>query len=182
MLAAALAVAGCGGTRTLDPRTWFKSGEETAAPKAREEPGVEARLQPLGSSVSGIVRARESGDLLIVRVELHNVKPGTLHRVVFHANGNCSSPNGFSAGAPWAPPGAKETPARLVPDVYTNSDGTAIMTARLRGVRAGSGEAGFEKRAVLIYEGANTEPPKPSVANNVIACGVFTKSTSLFAP
>jgi hypothetical protein len=178
---ACLLLAACGssgGTRTLDPRTWFSRGDG-GVPGAtqREVPGVEARLQRIGgSSLTGVVRARESGDLLVVRLELTNLKGGTMHRVVFHANGNCSSPNGFSAGAAWTPPGTREPPSRLLPDVYTNAEGDAILTARLRGVRLGD----MEKRSVLVYEGASTTVPQPGVPNNVIGCGVFERATTLF--
>lgn len=179
-LAASTLLAACGSTRSLDPRTWF-SRDTTPPPAAREMPGVEARLKSLGSAMNGVVRARETGDLLVVRVELSNVKPGAAHRVVFHANGNCSSPNGFSAGAQWSPPGAKDPPGRLIPEAYADTNGTAILTARIKGVRLG-GTDGLEKRAVLVYEGSKAEPPRPSVPNDVIACGVFEKSTQLFAP
>ena len=173
----ALALAGCSssGTKTLDPRTWF-SKDETPGPKAREVPGVDARLRPVGSAISGVVRARESGDLLVIRVEIHNSKPGTLHRVVFHANGNCTSPNGFSAGAPWSPPGWKDPPQRLVPDLYTDTNGLGILTARIRGVRLGD----LENRGVLVYEGGFTEAPRPNVPNNVTGCGVFERAASIF--
>jgi hypothetical protein len=174
-LVLALALAGCSGSRSLDPRTWFAK-DTTPGPIAREVPGVDARLRPVGSAISGVVRARESGDLLVVRVEIHNSKPGTLHRVVFHANGNCTSPNGFSAGAPWSPPGWKDPPQRLVPDVFTNSDGLGILTARVRGVRLGD----LENRGVLVYEGGFTEAPRPGVPNNVTGCGVFERSASVF--
>jgi Cu/Zn superoxide dismutase len=179
-VAAAVLVAACGSSPTLDPRTWFSRSSETSGATPREVPGVEARLRPIGTALTGVVRARESGDLLIVRVELVNLRSGP-HRVVFHADGNCSSPNGFSAGAPWTPPGAKDPPGRLIPEVYANSEGNAILTTRLRGVRLGSGEAGLEKRSVLIYEGLDTTPPKPSVPNNVIACGVFERASGLFS-
>ncbi|HVE50980.1 MAG TPA: superoxide dismutase family protein [Casimicrobiaceae bacterium] len=173
-----LFLSACSGPRTLDPRTWFSRDTAASGAAPRELPGVEARLKPIGSALNGVVRARESGDLLIVRVELSNLPQG-MYRVVFHANGNCSSPNGFSAGEQWLPPGAKGSPARLVPEIYTNSAGDAIVTARLRGVRLG-GEGGLEKRGVLVYEGANTDPPRPNVPNGVVACGVFERSTALF--
>jgi Cu/Zn superoxide dismutase len=178
-LAAACTLAACGSKPTLDPRTWFSRGEATPPAASRENPGFDARLVSKNSTVTGIVRARESGDLLLVRVELVNAKGGTVYRAVFHDNGNCSSPNGFSAGAPWSPPGAKEPPARLIPDIYPNSSGNAILTARLRGVRLG-GADGLGKRSVLVYEGPDTAPPKPDVPNNVVACGVFVPATILF--
>jgi Cu/Zn superoxide dismutase len=174
-LAACFLLAACSATTTSwDPRTWFAK-ESTPPAKAREEPGVEARLKDMGAAVSGAVYVRESGDLLVVRVVLQTDRPGT-YRVVFHANGNCSSPNAFSAGAPWSPPGASAPPGRLVPPAYAGTDGNVDLVARLRGVRMGD----LEKRGVLIYQGDDTTPPRPDVPNNVVACGAFTRSTSIF--
>ena len=176
-LACAGLVAACTSTTTSwDPRRWF-SRDETPKPAVREVPGVEARLRGLGSAAHGMVRVRESGELLIVSVELGGVSPGT-YRVVFHENGNCSSPSGFSAGAPWSAPGARAVPTQLVPIFNVNADGRGELVARLRGVRMGEG--GMLNRGVLVYDGAIAVPPKPDTRNNVVACGAFVKSTSLF--
>jgi Cu/Zn superoxide dismutase len=177
IVAGATLLASCS-SASLDPRRWF-SKEETPAAKAREVPGVEAPLASRRSPVTGKVNVRESGELLVVQVQLGNGKPGTTYRVVFHANGNCTSPNAFSAGEPWSPPGAKDAPARLLPEIRTNSEGLGLMTARLRGVRIG-GDTGLLNRSVLVYEGTTIETPKPDVPNNVVACGVFVRSSSLF--
>ena len=173
-LAAAVLLSACSSTASMDPRTWFAK-DATPAPKAREEPGVEARLKDMGAGVSGAVYVRESGDLLVVRLVMQTDRPGT-YRVVFHANGNCSSPNAFSAGAPWSPPGATASPGRLVPPAYAGTDGNVTLVARIRGVRMGD----LDKRGVLIYRGDDTTPPQPDVPNNVVACGVFTRATALF--
>lgn len=173
-----LLVSCSGGWSSMDPRRWF-SRDEAAPAAAREVPGVEAPLHSLRSSISGKVSARESGDLLVVQVQIANAKPGGVYRVVFHSNGNCTSPNAFSAGAPWSLPGATDPPARLLPEVRTSSEGHGWMTARLRKVRLG-GDSGLLNRSVLVYEGTEIEIPKPDVANNVVACGVFVRATSLF--
>ena len=173
-LAAALLLSACGSTKSLDPRTWFAK-DATPAPKVAEVPGVEARLKDMRSGVSGTVYVRESGDLLVVRVVMQTDRSGT-YRVVFHDNPNCSSPNAFSAGAPWSPPGASVPPGRLVPPAYAGTDGNVNLVARIRGVRIGD----LEKRSVLVFQGDDTTPPRPDVPNNVVACGVFTRSTSLF--
>lgn len=175
-----LAVAGlataCSTTSSWDPRTWF-SRDEAAKPVVREVPGVEARLRGIGSAANGVVRVRESGELMMVSVELANVRSGT-YRVVFHENGNCSSPSGFSAGPPWAAPGARDPATQLVPVFNVNTEGRGELVARLRGVRMGDG--GMLNRGVLVYEGVTAVPPKPDVPNNVVACGAFVKSTTLF--
>lgn len=176
-LAAVLLTAACTSTPSLDPRRWF-SREETPKPASREAPGVEAPLRALGSSMTGTVRVRESGELMIVMVTASGLKPGGTYRVVFHENGNCSSPNGFSAGPQWTPPGTRDAATRVVPPVHASTEGTGLLTARLRGVRMGDG--GMVNRGVLVYEGTDAETPKPGVPNNVVACGAFVKSTSLF--
>lgn len=175
IVAAAVALGACSSTSSWDPRKWF-SKDEPPAPKARETPGVEARLKSINSAVTGTVRLRESGDLLLISVDLANMNPGP-HRVVLHATGNCTSPNGFSAGAPWSPPGWKEAPTRLVPEVYaTGSGAIGQLVARVRGVRLGD----LLNRGVLVYEGITPQVPQPNVPNNAVACGVFEQSRSLF--
>ncbi|HVF63308.1 MAG TPA: hypothetical protein VNE58_04875 [Casimicrobiaceae bacterium] len=167
-------VTACTGSPSLDPRRWF-SRDEVPRAAQREAPGVEARLQRINSAASGIVKVRESGDLLIVSVVLAGVGPGT-YRAVLHENGNCTSPNGFSAGAPWSSPGAREPATRMIPEFNVTSDRAGELIARLRGVRMGD----LMNRGVLVYEGITPIVPKPDARNNVVACGSFVKSTTLF--
>lgn len=175
-LAVALLATGCTTSPSWDPRRWF-SRDEAPKTAVRESPGVEARLRGLGSAATGIVRVRESGELFVVMVELGGVQPGS-YRVVLHENGNCSSPSGFSAGPPWSAPGARTPATQLIPIVNANSEGRGELVARVRGVRMGEG--GMLTRGVLVYAGTTAEPPRPDVRNNVVACGAFVKSTSLF--
>jgi Cu/Zn superoxide dismutase len=174
-LAAVLALGACSSTSSWDPRRWFSKDEPQPPKAAREVPGVEARLKSINSSVVGTIRLRESGDLLLVFADIANGRAGP-YRVVLHANGNCTSPNGFSAGAPWSPPGWKEAATRLIPEATANASGNAQLTARIRGVRLGDAL----NRSVLVYEGTAPQLPQPDVRNNVVACGVFEPSRSLF--
>jgi len=176
MLVPLLLASACSTSQSWDPRRWF-SKDDTSKPAVREVPGVEARLKGIGSAATGAVRVRESGELMIVQVELFGVTSGP-YRVVFHENGNCSSPNGFSAGAPWSAPGSRVSATQLVPVINTDSEGRGELVARLRGIRMGEG--GMVNRGVLVYEGTAAEPPKPNTPNNVAACGAFVKMTSLF--
>jgi len=176
MIVLAMLASACSTTPSWDPRRWFGRDEAPAA-APREVPGAEARLRGIGSAASGMVRVRETADYLLVQVELGGVGPGT-YRAVFHDTANCSSPNAFSAGAPWASPGARTGAAQLIPLMNANIEGRAELVARLRGVKMGDG--GMLNRSVLIYAGTAVEPLKPDVRNNVVACGVFVKATSLF--
>ena len=175
-IAIALLASACSTTPSWDPRRWF-SRDEAPSAAPRELPGAEARLRGIGSAANGMVRVRETADLLLVQVEIAGLTTGT-YRVVFHETPNCSSPNGFSAGAPWASPGARTGATQLIPLMNVGTEGRGDLVARLRGVKMGEG--GMLNRSVLIYDGTTIEPLKPGVPNNVVACGVFVKATSLF--
>lgn len=130
-------------------------------------PGLVASLRGLASAVSGKVRVFDRGDGITVLVSGANLPFGE-YRVAFHENGNCSSPNGFSAGPAWAPVG--RSPATLIPPL-NNPDGNAEASVYVAGVHT-TGENGLAGRSVMLYWGAIT-PVQPGVRNNVIACGVF---------
>jgi Cu/Zn superoxide dismutase len=113
------------------------------------------------------VRVIDRGDGITLLVSAINLPIGQ-YRVAFHRNGNCSSPNGFSAGPAWAPEG--KLPATLVPPL-TNTDGNAEASTHVAGVHT-TGENGLAGRSVMLYWGT-IEDIQPGVRNNVLACGVF---------
>ena len=78
--------------------------------------------QPLLAVVG---RASNQGTSL--SVYFANVNPGR-YRVAIHAQGNCTSPNGFSAGAPWVPPGAN---GPLVIEFAVDQGGSAMANLQL---------------------------------------------------
>lgn len=114
---------------------------------------------------------------MVVQLALNNVPPG-YYAWSLHANGNCSSRNAFSAGAAWAPSGAKKPPVELLPEFLVNTESTATITVRVRDVRI-DGDGGISGRSVLIYQGGDIKPLKADVPNNVVACGVFEPARSL---
>ena len=158
-----LALAACAPSGTAPPPIVGASEIPPAA-------GLVASLRGLGSAVSGKVRVIDRRDGVTLLVSAINLPPGE-YRVAFHANGNCSSPNGFSAGPPWAPAGL--SPTTLIPSFMTNSrDGTAESSAYIAGVHT-VGENGLAGRSVILYAGSTITPAMPDVPNNGFACGVF---------
>lgn len=141
-------------------------------------PAVGGMFVPLGGSAiegSVVFQRREGGVTLVVQV--NGAAPG-VYRVAVHATGNCSSRNGFSAGAPWAPPGRPP----LVVTLATNSEGTATLSTRIAGV-AVDGPDGILGRAVIIHAGAaGSLDAQPGVPNQRIACAVIGTPQSLFDP
>ena len=156
-LALAVTLAGCETARTIvDSRA----------------PGLGGRIVALGGSPAKgfiVVKRRESGVTLIVN--LNDVGPG-IYRVVFHANGNCKSPNGFSAGPPWAPPGGQV-------EVYSgamNSDGLLNMSILISGLPVDPPD-GIYGRSVVIHQGnTGSLDAVPDVRNDRIACVVLNEA------
>ena len=133
--------------------------------------GIGARLSPVwGSAVTGTVTFVQREGHVAVLANLGNAADGREYRVVIHATGNCSSPNAFSAGPPWTPPGVAPDQRQIV--IGTNSSGTAEVSARLPGWRV-EGPDGIRGRSVVVHEGAvGSLEAQPGVRNNRVACGV----------
>lgn len=138
--------------------------------------GQEADLRAIGgSAVSGKIRVLDRGDGAVVLVSMMNVPIGDF-RIVVHADPNCSSPNGYSAGPAWAPAGRR--PEDLVPAQRANSEDRVEATVRVRGLHA-NGQDGVAGRSVVVYAGSKIEPIRTDVRNDAIACGVFHPATPI---
>ena len=154
-----------------------QSSREPAAPdqaKAAPAPGVEAPLTPSGGSAAqGSAKFVDRGDgSLTALVIVNNVMPGT-YRVAIHERGNCGSPNAFSAGRPWAPPGSAVAATELLPSMAIGPNGNGQLSTRLRGV-ALRGPDSLEGRAVLVHQGERVEADiVPNRPNRVVLCGAI---------
>jgi len=157
---------------------WTQAEPDEGPSKINPAAGLVASLRGLGSAVSGKVRVIDKGDGVTLLVSAINMPVGEF-RIAFHQNGNCSSPNGFSAGPVWAPAGL--SPATLVPSLSTfgSRDGNAERSVHVAGVHT-QGENGLAGRSVLIYGGSTIEEIRPGVPNNAYACGVFEPARPLF--
>lgn len=143
-------------------------------------PGLDAPLGPIGGSAAdGSVRFIARADGVTMLVSLAGVAPGQ-YRVLVHANGNCSSRNGFSAGPPWSPPGAVPPLPERMPAMTANSEGSGTMTARIANV-ALDGPNGLMGKSVIVHEAdARSFEAQPGVPNGRIACGVIGVLRPLF--
>ena len=146
----------------------------------RKPPAVEAALTPIGGSAAqGSAMFTPRGDGVTMLVQLNGLAPGR-YRVLVHANGNCTSPNGFSAGPPWSPPGAPSPLVERIPIMTTNSEGSATLTVRLAGVTV-DGPNGLAGRSVVLHDAPDGPfDARPDVPNARIACGVIGPLHSLF--
>src|SRR4030095_7068054 len=134
------------------------------------DPGVGARLRPTsGSAINGLVTFQPYEGGVTVAVSVWGGLRSAW-RVAAHTTGVGTSPNGFSAGPPWIPPGATEPPTiRFV----TNNNDYGSATMRMPGVKI-DGPDGIRGKSVVIHFGATGSlDAQPGVPNNRVACGVI---------
>jgi len=146
------------------------------AKKPPPDPGVGARLRPTsGSTITGLVTFQPYEGGVTVAVNVGPGIPGAA-RVVVHTTGLCSSPNGFSAGPPWIPPGATEPPTIRV---VTTDNEYGNATVRLPGIKI-DGPDGIRGKSVVVHRGATGSlDAQPDVPNNRVACGVIESNKPL---
>lgn len=120
-----------------------------------------------GSAAGGTVRIAAREDGVAITVYVTGLTPGQ-YSVTFHANGNCSSPNAFSAGPQWAPPGV--APARLW--LPSSTEGGSQLSVRLRGYKL-DGPDGLIGKSVVLHDATGTLDAQAGVPNSRIACGVI---------
>jgi len=136
-------------------------------------PGVEAVLSPVnGSAAQGSLKMVDRNGTLTVVGVANNLAPG-IYRFAIHERGNCSSPNGFSAGKPWAPPGFPRPAGEVLPEIMIGSNGNGVLSTTLRGVTLAAPD-GVEGRAIVVHSGARVDDNVvPGVPNRLVLCGVL---------
>ena len=142
--------------------------------------GLSARLAPLGgSAATGAVGFAQFQNNVAMSVAVSGLRVGR-YRVVIHASGNCSSPNGFSAGPPWSPPGVEPPLDTQVRSFVMNNDLSSQVSVRLTGVTL-DGPNTILGRSVIIHEGGEGSlEAVPDVRNGRVACGVIGPVPALF--
>jgi Cu-Zn family superoxide dismutase len=165
-LAAAVTLAGC--------QSLSEPFGSDAQPSARSSAYGAALASRNGSAASASIRIAARDDGVAVTIAASGLTPGR-YSVVFHANGNCSSPNAFSAGPPWAPPGVE--PARLW--LSSTTEGYTELSTRVRGYKL-DGPDGLLGKAVVLHAGSGTLDAQPGVANDRVACGVIGPMHAFF--
>ena len=158
-----------------------QSIKETGSELFSEGSGLEASMAPSGGSVAvGSVKFNPTASGVAMMVHVTGLRYGEQYRVVVHANGNCTSRNGFSAGPPWAPPGASERAMAQMQTPATAGDAAFTMVVRIPGVRM-EGPDSLAGKSVVIHSGAQGSlEARPDVANNRVACGVIGPVRSSF--
>ena len=161
-LVAALLLAGCA---SMTP----------AAPKAS------AALAPTaGNATTGTIAFTPDGDRVRVLAKVSGLTPGA-HGFHIHDKGDCSAPDGMSAGGHFNPtgkahgnPAAGEHHGGDMPMLEADASGNATLDVTLDTVTLGAGANGIVGRAVIVHKDADdyrTQPTGNSGAR--VACGVI---------
>ena len=134
-----------------------------------------------GSSVTGMATFTQNGDQITLTIEIQNASPG-IHAVHIHENGDCSSPDGKSAGGHWNPTGVAhgkwgegEFHLGDLGNITVGEDGTGgiELTTSLWEIGTGS-DIDVVGRGIVVHAGADDFTSQPSGdAGARIGCGAI---------
>ena len=156
-------------------------------PEIEPETEVNATINPTsGNEVTGTAVFTPSGDSITLTVEIQNASPG-LHGVHIHEYGDCSAPDGTSAGGHWNPTNAAHGKwgegefhlgdiGNIV--VGENGTGTIELTTDLWEIGTGS-IIDVVGKSIIVHAGADDFTSQPSGAAGArIGCGAIAATES----
>jgi len=146
------------------------------------DPSAEAKLMATkGNNASGTVSFVMQGDRILVNAALSGLTPGA-HGFHIHEKGDCSAPDGTSAGGHFNPGGHPHGDPQMgphhagdMPMLDADAGGNARLSAELRSV-AFDGDKGIVGRGVIVHASPDdfkTQPTGNSGAR--VACGVIVR-------
>ena len=190
ILLTALAV-GCGSEPADDGTDETTTGDETETDVevVREEPTpaadvgarAVAEMAPTeGNSVSGTVVFMQGDDGLQVSVDLTGLEAGSTHGFHVHETGDCSAPDGTSAGGHYNPEGHDHALPDSAPrhagdmgNVTADDEGKVQTTLEFSNITLG-GPNPIEGRGVILHASPDDGGQPTGNAGARIACGVIT--------
>lgn len=133
------------------------------------------------SNVTGMAIFTQNGDQITLTIEIQNASPG-IHGVHIHESGDCSSPDGKSAGGHWNPTdvahgkwGEGEFHLGDIGNITVGEDGTGSieLTTDLWEIGTGS-DIDVVGRGIIVHADADDFTSQPSGnAGARIGCGVI---------
>ena len=136
------------------------------------------------SGVTGEAIFTQDGDQVTLTVEIQGASPG-LHAVHIHEYGDCSSPDGTSAGGHWNPTnvahgkwGEGEFHLGDIGNITVEEDGTGSLTLTTDLWEIGTGsDIDIVGKGFIVHAGADDFISQPSGAAGMrIGCGVIVLS------
>ncbi len=133
------------------------------------------------SGVTGMAVFTQNGDQITLTAEIQGASPG-LHAIHIHAYGDCSAPDGTSAGGHWNPTdvahgkwGEGEFHLGDIGNITVGEDGTGRITLTTDLWEIGTGsDVDVVGRSIIVHAGADDFISQPSGAAGArIGCGVI---------
>ena len=162
-----------------------KSGKkETASTPSKQ--ATAAISSASGSEVTGTAVFKQSGDSITLTVEIQNATPG-LHAVHIHEKGDCSSPDGKSAGGHWNPTevahgewGEGEFHLGDIGNMTVGDDGAGKIELTTDQWEMGTGSIrDIVGKGIIVHAGADDFTSQPSGAAGArIGCGAIALAAS----
>ena len=133
------------------------------------------------SAVTGMATFTQNGEQITLTIEIQGASPG-LHAVHIHENGDCSSPDGKSAGGHWNPTevahgkwGEGEFHLGDIGNITVGEDGTGSITLTTDLWEIGTGsDIDVVGKGIIVHADADDFVSQPSGAAGArIGCGVI---------
>ena len=136
------------------------------------------------SGVTGMAGFTQNGDQITLTAEIQGASPG-LHAIHIHAYGDCSAPDGTSAGGHWNPTdvahgkwGEGEFHLGDIGNITVGEDGTGRITLTTDLWEIGTGsDVDVVGKSIIVHADADDFISQPSGAAGArIGCGVIVLS------
>jgi Cu-Zn family superoxide dismutase len=143
-----------------------------------------ATLAPTaGNTTAGTVTFTQTGDKVTVNAKLSGLASGA-HGFHVHEKGDCSAPDGASAGAHFNPtnkphgnPASHDHHAGDMPALVADASGNASFQGTLAPMSVGGGVTDIVGKAVIVHKDADDYTTQPTGNSGArVACGVIRKS------
>ena len=155
--------------------------QELVIPSTPSQQAIAILGSASGSDLTGTAVFTQSGETITLTVEIQNVSPG-LHAVHIHEKGDCSAPDGTSAGGHWNPTnvahgkwGEGEFHLGDIGNIPVGEDGTGKieLTTNLWEMGTGS-DLDIIGKGIIVHAGADDFTSQPSGAAGArIGCGAI---------
>ncbi len=141
-----------------------------------------AELKPTqGNTATGSVQFTQQGGKVVVAVSVSGLAPNSEHGLHVHEKGDCSAPDGMSAGGhfnpggkPHAHFGQAERHAGDLPNLRADMNGHANYKWETDALSVGSGASSVIGRAVIVHRDPDDYKSQPAGNSGPrIACGVI---------
>lgn len=142
--------------------------------------GPTATLQPTqGNNVKGEISLMAMGSGVHFTGTVTGLAPGK-HGFHVHENGDCSAPDGSSAGAHFNPekkahgaPDAAEHHAGDLGNIEADASGAAQVNIHMNGITIGSGANSVMGKAIIVHANPDDFSQPTGNAGGRLACGVI---------